>query len=338
MITIELAVVVLVVLVNGFFALAEFALISSRRARLHQMATRGDQRAQIALRLVDNPGRFLAVVQLGMTLTAVLAGAFSGATFADRLGDWLNSFAWIAPYGSPVAMIAVVVSVSYFTLLFGELLPKQLALAHADAIALRIARPFATVAGISTPIAALLDHSVSGVLRLIGLRPVSARQVTEEEVQAVIAEGVASGTIRATAQEMIEDVLFLPRRAVRTIMTVRPEISWLDLAQPKETILAKVHDSSHPWLLASRGSIDEICGVVRKEDLLDQALAGQPFDVEAILQRPLIVHEGTSILKTLDLFKQTPAHIAVVIDEYGGVEGIVTRTDLLNHLRRRMPP
>ena len=180
MIALEIAVVGLIVLLNGFFAMSELAIVSSRRPRLQQLAAGGDHRARIALTLVDDSSRFLAVVQIGMTLTAIFAGAFSGATLADRLGDWLGTFEPLAHFGKPAAIILVVVPVSYFSLLLGELVPKQLGLTNPESVALRVAQPLAIIARIGAPFVWLLDVSVKSVLRLFGLRPVSARQVTEE--------------------------------------------------------------------------------------------------------------------------------------------------------------
>jgi putative hemolysin len=337
MIALEIIVVGLIVLLNGFFAMSELAIVSSRRPRLQQLVANGDQHARIALTLVDDPSRFLAVVQTGMTLTAILAGTFSGATLADRLGDWLNTFESLAHYGKPVAVVLVVVPVSYFSLLLGELVPKQLALANAEAIALRVAQPLAIIARIGSPFVSLLDVSVRSVLRVLGVHPVSVREVTAEEIRSVIAAGAESGAIRAAEREMIEDILFLADRAVRTIMTVRPDVSWINLNDSKESVLRKVRECSHTQLLVSRGSIDEIDGVVDKQDLLDQALDGRPFDIEGALKDPLIVHEGATILRTLDLFKKAPAHTAVIIDEYGVVQGIVTRTDLLEAIAGDLP-
>jgi putative hemolysin len=337
MIALEIAVVGLIVLLNGFFAMSELAIVSSRRPRLQQLAASGDHRARVALTLMDDSSRFLAVVQIGMTLTAIFVGAFSGATLADRLGDWLSTFEPLAHFGKPVAIVLVVVPVSYFSLLLGELVPKQLGLTNPESIALRVARPLAGIAQIGAPFVWFLDVSVKNVLRLFGLRPVSVRQVTEEEIRSVIAAGAESGAIRAAEREMIDEILFLAVRAVRTIMTVRPDVSWIDLEDSKETVLRKVRECSHTQLLVSRGSIDEIVGVVDKQNLLDQALDSRPFDIEGALQAPLVVHEGATIMRTLDLFKKTPAHTAVIVDEYGVVQGIVTRTDLLEAIAGDLP-
>jgi putative hemolysin len=337
MVALDIAVIVLIVLTNGFFAMSELAIVSVRRARLRQLAAAGDHRAGAALTIVDSPGRFLALVQIGVTLTAIFAGAFSGATLAERLAHWLTALPLAARYAKPAAIVLVVAPLSYASLLFGELVPKQIALANAETVVLRVARPLAVIAGIAAPVVWLLDRSVQGVLALFGVRPVSVRQVTEDEIRGVIAEGGESGAIRAAEREMIDEILFLSVRAVRTIMTARPAVCWIDLDEPRESALRTVRGCAHKQLLVSRGSIDKVAGVIDKEDLLDQALDGRPFDVEGALQTALIVHEGASILRALELFKNTPAHTAVIIDEFGVVQGIVTRTDLLEAIAGDLP-
>ena len=287
--------------------------------------------------MLDNPSRFLAIVQIGMTLTAICAGTFSGATIADRFGDWLSTIQPLEHFGKPIAVALVFAVVAYFSLLLGELVPKQVGLANPERIALRVAQPLAVVARIGTPIVWLLDISVRSALHIVGLRPASTRKMTAEEIRGVIAEGAESGAIHAAEREMIEEILFLSKRAVRTIMTARPDVWWIDLEDSDEVVLKKVRKCSHTQLLVGRGAIDEIQGVVDKQDLLDQAIEGRTFDVKAALQPPLIIHEGATILRTLDLFKKTPAHTAAVIDEYGVVQGIVTRTDLLEAVAGELP-
>jgi magnesium and cobalt exporter, CNNM family len=337
MIALEIATIIIIVLCNGFFAMSELAIVSSRRPRLQHLAANGDERARVALTLVDNPSRFLAVVQIGMTLTAILAGIFSGATIADRLGDWLDSFQPVAHLGKPVAIALVFVVVAYFSLLLGELVPKQVGLANPERVALRVAPPLAVIARVGSPLVSLLDFSVRNTLRILGVRPASRRKMTAEEIRGVIAEGAESGVIHAAEREMIEEILFLSERAVRTIMTARPDVSWIDLDDSDDIVLKKVRECSHTQLLVGRGAIDEIQGIVDKQDLLDQAIDGREFDVKGVLQPPLIVHETATILRTLDLFKKTPAHTGAVIDEYGVVQGIVTRTDLLEAIAGDLP-
>ncbi len=239
MIALEIAVVSLVILLNAFFAMSELAIISSRRPRLQQLAANGDHRARIALTLMDDSSRFLAIVQIGMTLTAIFAGTFSGATLADRLGDWLDAFEPHPHYGKPIAILLVVVPVAYFSLLLGELVPKQLGLANAERVALRVAQPLSVIARIGAPLIWFLDISVRSLLRLIGVNPVSVRQITAEEIRSVVAEGAESGAIRTAEREMIEDILFLAERAVRTIMTVRPDVLWIDLDQSRTRVFCE---------------------------------------------------------------------------------------------------
>jgi putative hemolysin len=337
MAALEILGLLLLVLLNGFLAMSELAIVSSRRSRLEQLAADGSLGAKIALGLADDPGRFLATIQVGLTSVGICAGAISGATLARRVDAWLDLFPAIAPYSKPLGFVLAVVSVTCLSLIVGELAPKQIALKNPEAIAMRVARPLHLLTRIAAPVVWTLNAATGWLLNLMGLRPGFERHVTDEDIMGVLIEGERSGLIHAAEREMIEGVLDLTARKVSAIMTPRPAVAWIDFDQPKNEILAAIGRCPYAQLLVCRGSIDRLVGVVRKQDLLDQALgAAPPLDIGKALHAHLTIPEHTSILRTLDLFRTTPVNTAVVIDEYGAVQGIVTRTDLLEAFAGRL--
>ena len=337
MATLEILVVVLLVLLNGFLAMSELAIVSSRRPRLERLAGEGRSGARFALALADDPGRFLATVQVGLTSIGILNGAFSGLTLGDRLDDWLDLYPAVAPYSKPLAVALVVMSVTYVSLVIGELAPKQIALKDPEQIAIHVARPLALFTHITAPVVWVLNVSTVSLLGLLGLRPGFERHVTDEDILGVIVEGEKSGLIHAAEREMVEDVLDLTSRAVNAIMTPKPDVVWIDLDAPPETIVQTVRACPFAQLLVCRRTMDNVIGVVRKQDLLNQALDRVPIDVSKALQAPLLIPESVSILRALDLFRRTPVNAAVIVDEYGSVQGLVTRTDLLEAVAGPLP-
>ncbi|HEY7662615.1 MAG TPA: hemolysin family protein [Xanthobacteraceae bacterium] len=322
---------------NGFFAMAELAIVSSRRAHLERLAKDGGPGARAALALADDPARMLAAVQIGFTTTATLAGIFSGATLAERLEEMLQVIPVLAAYGKPLSIIIVTIAVTYTALIIGELAPKHIALNNPEPIAVRVAQPLTFVARAAAPVIWLLNASTHLLLRLLRLHPRFERAVTEDDIHYLVAEGARVGVIHTAERDMIEGVLDLADSPVRAIMTPRPRVQWLDLNSSKENVLSRVRSCPHAQLLVCRGSIDEVVGIVRKQDLIDQVLDGQSPDVERVTRPPLIVHESTAILRTLDLFRKTPVHTALVVDEYGALQGIITRTDLLETVAGDLP-
>jgi putative hemolysin len=333
----EILIVLALFVLNGFFAMAELAIVSSRRAHLERLAKEGRPGAQVALALADDPARMLAAVQIGFTTTATLAGIFSGATLAERLEEFLYLVPILATYGKPLSIVVVTIGVTSTALVIGELAPKHIALNNPEPIAVRVARPLALVARAAAPVIWLLNASTRLLLRLLRLRPRVERALTEDDIHYLVAEGARLGVIHAVERDMIEGVLDLADSPVRTIMTPRPRVQWLDLNSPKEQILNRVRSCPHAQLLVSRGSIDEVVGIVRKQDLIDQVLDGRSPDVAQVTRPPLIVHESTTILRILDLFRKTPVHTAIVVDEFGALQGIVTRTDLLETVAGDLP-
>ena len=337
MAALEIVVVAVLILLNGYLAICELAIVSSRRSHLERLASGGHAGARAALILANDPARFLASLQIGITSVAVLTGTFSGATLAHRLDDWLDLFPAISPYSKPIAFALIVVSVTFLSLLFGELVPKQIALKNPEALAIRLARPLVAFMSIASPLVWVLNASANLVLRVLGVRAGFERHLTDEDIASVLIEGEKSGLIHAAEREMIEDVLDLADRSISAIMTPRPDIIWINVDGPEAATIKAIRECPFAQLLVCRGTLDHVAGIVRKQDLLDQSLDGRSLDIMGSLQPPLAVPEQTSILRTLEVFRKTPVNIATIIDEYGTVQGIVTRTDLLEAVAGRLP-
>lgn len=327
--TIELVIVILLILANGVFAMSETAFVSARRVRLQQWANEGNAKAAAALEFVNSPNRLLSTVQLGITLIGILAGAFGGATIAGAIAEYMRAVPWIAPYSDAIALALVVIIITYLSLVIGELVPKRIALNNPERIAMLMVRPMHVLSAIASPFIHLLSLSTEGILRLIGLRPSSEPPITEEEINVLIEEGTQIGTFEAAEQDMIERIFRLGDRRVSALMTHRPDIVWLDINDPLLEITQAIRDSTYSRFPACDGSLDNVLGMLHVKDLLLQSMAGQHLDLKAALQAPIYVIENSSILKVLELFKQTGQQAALVIQEYGDIEGLITFNDIL---------
>ena len=333
----NIGVVFLLLLLNGFFAMAELAIVSARRARLRQLIEDKSRGARLALDLAENPALFLSIVQIGMTLNSVLAGAFSGATLAGPFGVTLNDIPWIAPYGDDVAMALTVAGVTYFNLVIGELVPKRIGLAYAEIIAVRVAYVMQVFAFVVAPVVWVLRVSTNLLLKLLRLDNPSPVAVTEDEVKDMIAEGAESGVFMPAEKDMLEGVMRLSDRSVRTIMTPRVDMVWLDVDDSGDEQAQMICASGYSRFPVARGDLEEVLGIVQAKDMLNVVLEGREMDFAAIMRAPLVVPDTTPVLRLLDHFKQAGQHLAIVIDEYGSVEGLVSLTDILVAITGAMP-
>ena len=327
--TMEILLVLLLIFFNGVFVLSEIALVSSRKARLQQWANEGDSKARSALQLASEPRRFLPSIQIGITLVGILAGAFGGATVAEPLSKFLARYALLAPYANALGFGLVVLTITFLTLLFGELVPKRIGLTHPERIAVFTALPMRMLCWIAAPVSWVLNLSSDLALWLLRVKPSLEPPVTEEELKILIQQGTEAGTFEAAEQDMLNRVIRLGNRQVSALMTPRSEVVWLDIGDPPAEVQRKIAGRFHARFPVGRGSLDDIVGVVQSKELLAPSLSGEPLDLKSALRPPLYLPEGTPALKALDRFRSSPMHMALVLDEYGGFKGLVTLNDLL---------
>lgn len=328
-ILIESLAILLLILFNGVLAMSEIAIVSARKVRLQHRAEQGDQNARTALAIASQPNQFLSTVQIGITMVGILAGAFGGATLATELDAMLAQVPVLAPYSKALSFGLVVLLITYLSLIIGELVPKRLGMSYAETVATRMAKPMRLLSKISYPAVRLLSLSTEAVLRLFGAHKVEEQPVSEDEVKILIRQGTEAGVFAPSEQSMLLNIFRLADQRVDALMTTRRDISWLDIGDSGEEIRHKLRQHPHTRFPVAAANLDNILGVVRAKDLLVASLAGESLDIKARMLPPLFVPESAPAMNVLEHFKTTGMHLAVIIDEFGVTQGIVTHHDIL---------
>lgn len=333
----DILLLLFLILLNGVLAMSEIAVVSSRRARLQRLADDGSPGAESALALHNQPATLLSTVQVGITTVGILSGAIGEAALADPLTVWLAAFPLIEPYARGVALTIVVVGLTYFSVVVGELVPKRLGLLAPETVASLIAPPMNVLARIVRPLVWLLSYSSSLLLRLMGARPSEEPIVTNEEINVLMEQGAEAGVFHESEQAIVSNVLRLDEQRIGAIMTHRNDIYMLDLSEPEAEIRNRIAESPYTRVVVCRDGLDHIVGVLRTQDLLKAALAGEPLMVEQSLRPPLYVPEGVSTTHLLENFRKAHQQCALIVDEYGELQGLVTLTDVLTSIVGELP-
>ncbi|MEW6736101.1 MAG: hemolysin family protein [Acidobacteriota bacterium] len=333
----ELLFILLLTITNGLFSMSELAIVSARQARLQQQAKKGDVGARVALELAGAPNDFLSTVQIGITLIGILAGAVGGTNIAEQIKVRLSGIPIIGHYSEAIGVGVVVILITYLSLVIGELLPKRLALSRAEGIAVVMSRPMRLIAKITSPAVRFLSLSTEGLLRLFGVRSSSENPVTEEEIKILIHQGAQAGMFEQAEREMVEGVFRLGDKRVSSLMTPRKDIIWLDINSSVDKIRSVISSSIYSRFPVANDNLDKVVGVVQAKDLLDHSLAGNALNLQMVLHSPLFIPEIMPALKALETFKKFRKHIALVVDEYGGVQGLITIHDILEAIVGDIP-
>lgn len=325
----EIAVLLLMILVSGLFAMSEIAVVSSKRVLLEAAAERGDRLAAAALRLTNNPTQFLSTVQVGITLATLLTGALGEAALARKVEAWLRTYPAIEPYAGVASSTLVVIAIGYVSLVIGELVPKRIGMTAPEPIARFIAPPMRVLSILTAPLVKLLSSSTNVILRIFGITAEHEENVTEEEIKGLIEKGTEAGVFQEAEQELVERVFRLGDQQVRELMVPRNEVDWLDADAPDTLTRIAIAASSRSHFPVCRGGLDNLVGVVHVKDLVKNGLLTDQIDLVAIAQKPLFVPEAMPALKALETFRRERVHIAFVLDEYGTMEGLITLNDIV---------
>jgi len=336
-ILLELTIIFVLLLANGVFAMAEIAIVSARKNRLRQLADGGDTRARCALELAESPNTFLATVQIGITLVGVLAAAFSGAALADKLAAPLAEIPWLAPYADKVAFGLVVVVLTYFTLVIGELVPKRIGLGNPEGVARALAGPMHRLSRVGAPLVSLLSRSTDALLALFGIKPEPEVKVTEDDVRLLVREGMRVGVFHAQEPAMIDSVMAFDRRPVRDVMTPRAKIIWINANDSHDTIWHRIVVSAHTTFPVYDGRRDNILGLVTVKAIYANLAAGIPVNVRDLVTPALVVPETQPVSALLEKFKATGKHVALLSDEFGAISGLVSLHDIMEAIVGELP-
>ena len=329
MLAIELSIVVGLIVLNGFLAMSELALVSAKRPLLEQMARDGSRGAGVALDLTREPGRMLSAVQIGITLVGIIAGAFSGATIAGRADAWLELQGMPTRFAEPVAYVAVIAAITYLSVVAGELVPKQLGLRNAERIAVIVARPMQFVAKVASPVVSLLDVSARLGLRLLGQSRRQETGVTDKEIMTMIEEAERTGLVEPEERSMISRVMRLGDRPVRAIMTPRPDVEWIDLNDSEDEIREAIRTARHGRMLVADGDIDEIVGALPVRAALVALMDEGVSAMWILVEKVPAVSDRLAAIDVVEQLRQSPLNLVVVVDEHGSIEGIVSEGDIL---------
>lgn len=329
----EVIILLILILINGLFSMAEIALVSARKARLEAQALKGDTDAKKALQLANHPETFLSTVQIGITLIGVLTGIYSGDSFKLPLQQWLSGFDWLAPYSSTLATTFIVIVLTYLSLVLGELVPKRLGLSNPERIAKSVAAPMRIVTWVVYPFIWLLGISANSIIRLFNIKS-NDNQVTEEEIKAIISEGTEHGAIEEAEQDIIERVFHLSDRNITSLMTHRSEITWIDGKKTIGEVKKSMSEVIHSIYPVCEDNIDHIKGVVSIKDLFAADPAATVF---SIMRDAMYVPENNTAYQVLEKFKQTKIHHCFIVDEYGSVQGLMTLNDILEAIVGDIP-
>lgn len=333
----DIALLLFLILINGFFSMAEMAVVSSRKARLQRLTDDGSPGAESALFLHNEPSSFLSAIQVGITSVGILSGAIGETVLADPLAARLAEIPLLEHYARGIALTVVVVGLTYFSVVIGELVPKRLALLAPEGIASLIARPMIWFAESVRPLVWLFTASSGLLLRLTGARRKDEPPVTDEEINVLMEQGAEAGVFHESEQAIVSNVLRLDEQRIASIMTHRNDIYQIDLAEPEAEIRSRIAESPYTRIIVCRDGLEHIVGLLRTSDLLKAALAGAPLNVEAHLRPPLYVPEGVSTTRLLENFRKARAQCALIVDEYGELEGLVTLTDVLTSIVGDLP-
>ena len=335
----EIIVMIILIILNGFLSMSEIAVISARKVRLQQRARSGSPGARAALELAAAPNHFLSTVQIGITLISILLGAFGGATIARELDLFFSDLPvpWLANYSEAAGVALVVLAVTFLSLILGELAPKQIGLINPERIAARVAPFMQLLARITAPFVHFLSFSTKIVLRLLRIEPTSEPEVTEDEIKMLVRQAAKGGILEPEEKEMVEQVFRLADRLVSSQMTPRPDIVWLDLEESIETVRATLREARFSYYPVGRGHIDNLVGIVRVKDLLAEAVESGDFDIESKMQPPLYIPESLTMLESFASFRENRTRVALIIDEFGGIRGLTTITDILEAIAGDFP-